>query len=350
MHHKILRIGSAMSSTRSILLLLAVLFTSHNALADRIYFTDGESITGVMVGIDDGKVSWTSAILGDLQIELRHVDFIESGDHFDLKLTGEELHNCWMFVKLDEQHLHCDEGVRPLLDWKLVVGAGETLMDPQPLLQQKGSVALALEDSSGNSDITKYDVNARSEFRLLDSRHTLALRYQDESADGEKTRESWLGSYQYDQFFTDQWFVTGNGFYETDEFRELDERYSVGMGMGYQFLETVYFDLLGKGTVNYVNEDFATGESRSRPAFLWNLDFAWRIDGGGVEMFHRHALLQSFEEGTDYEVNTLTGFKYPISGQLSSVVQLEYNYDNLPAEEAIEKVDRKWSVGVNYAF
>jgi len=27
---------------------------------------------------------------------------------------------------------------------------------------------------------------------------------------------------------------------------------------------------------------------------------------------------------------------------------LEYNYDNLPAEESIDKVDRKWSVGVNY--
>ncbi|QFU76694.1 DUF481 domain-containing protein [Halioglobus maricola] len=350
MLHTITWLGAAIRPAHPILLLFAFILLPQYALADRIYFTDGESITGTMVGIEEGKVLWTSAMLGDLNIELRHVDYIESGDHFDLRLTGTELHNCWMFIQREKQHLHCDEGVRPLADWKLVVAAGESLIDAPPVLQQKGSVILALEDSSGNSDIAKYDLNARSEIRLLDTRHTLALRYQDESADGEKTRESWLGSYQYDQFFTDQWFATGNAFYETDEFRDLDERYSMGVGMGYQFLETAYFDLLGKGTLNYVNEDFTTGESRSRPAFLWNLDFAWRIDGDGMELFHRHAILQSFEQGTDYELNTTTGFKYPISGQLSSVVQLEYNYDNLPAEEAIDKVDRKWSVGVNYAF
>lgn len=331
-----------------LLFVVAVLPTS--AHADRIYFSDGESITGALVGIDEGKVKWASAILGEVTADQRHVEYIESGDHFDLKLTGEELSNCWMFVQRDKQHLHCDEGVRPLSDWKLVIAAGETLAERPPMLHRKGDVVLALEDSSGNSDITKYDVNARTELRYLDTRHTIGLRYQDESADGDKTRESWLGTYQYDQFFTEQWFATGNAFYETDKFRELDQRTSVGLGMGYQFLETSYFDLLGKGTLNYVNEDFTTGRSNSRPAFLWNLDFAWRVDGEGVELFHRHVMLQSFEQGDDYEINTTTGFRYPINGSLSSVIQLEYNYDNLPAEETVDKIDRKWSVGVNYAW
>lgn len=328
-------------------LLFGILLASQ-AHANRLYFTDGESISGVFGGIADGKVKWTSAILGELSVDLHHVQKIESGDHFDLKLTGRELHNCWMFIQRDKQHLHCDEGVQPLADWKLVVSAGETLTEPQPLLQKKGSVALALEDASGNSNITKYDINARTELRYLESRHTIGLRYQDESAERQTTRQSWLTTYQYDQFFTDQWFATGNAFYEEDKFRELDRRTSAGLGMGYQFLETAYFDLLGKGTFNYVDEEFTTGINRNRPAFLWNLDFAWRVTGGGVELFHRHAMLQSFEKGEDYEINTTTGFKYPINGSLSSVIQLEYNYDNLPAETVVEKTDQKWSIGVNY--
>jgi putative salt-induced outer membrane protein YdiY len=320
------------------------------AQADRIYFTDGESITGVLVGIEEGKVKWSSAILGEVTADQRHVEYIESGDHFDLKLTGEELSNCWMFVQRDKQHLHCDQGVSPLSDWKLVVAAGQTLAKRPPVLHKKGDVVVALEDSSGNSDITKYDINARTELRYLDTRHTISLRHQDESADGDKTRKSWLGTYQYDQFFTEQWFATGNAFYETNKFRELDQRTSVGLGMGYQFLETTYFGLLGKGSLNYVDEDFTDGTSNTRPAFLWNLDFAWRVDGEGVELFHRHAMLQSFEKREDYEINTITGFRYPINGSLSSVIQLEYNYDNLPAKETVDKIDRKWSVGVNYAW
>ena len=319
-----------------------------SATADRLHFADGESITGTFAGIADGHVQWTSVILGDLSIGQNHVDYIESGSRFDLQTTGSELSNCWMFIQQTKQHLHCDQGVQRLGDWTLVVAAGETITQPQPLLQQKGGLILAMEDSAGNSDITRYDINARTELRYLESRHTIALRYQDESSNGVKTRESWLGSYQYDQFFTDQWFATGNAFYEEDKLRELDQRASVGLGMGYQFLETPYFDLLGKGTLNYVDERFTTGVTRDRPAFLWNLDFAWRVNDQGVEVFHRHAALQSFEKQSDYEVNTTTGLKYPINGAFSSIFQLEYNYDNLPAEASIDKVDRKWSVGVNY--
>lgn len=328
----------------------AVLCLPIPALADRIYFDNGESITGVLTRIEEGRVVWTSAILGEVMADQRHVKYIESGDHFDLKLTGEELSNCWMFVQRNRQHLHCDQGVRPLLDWKLVVAAGVTLPERPPELHRRGDLVLALEDSTGNSEITRYDINSRTELRYLDTRHTIGLRYQDESAEGETTRESWLGSYQYDQFFTERWFATGNAFYEKDKFRELDQRASAGLGMGYQFLETAYFDLLGKGSLNYVDEELTIGVSRSRPAFLWNLDFAWRVDGEGVELFHRHAMLQSFEQGDDYEINTTTGFRYPINGRFSSVIQLEYNYDNLPAQETVEKTDRKWSVGVNYAW
>lgn len=327
--------------------LLAVVCASH-AAADRLHFNDGESITGAMLGIADGQVQWNSAILGDLFIDLHHVRYIESGDHFDIEITGEEMSNCWMFLQRGKQHLHCDEGIQQLSNWQLVVAAGETITEPQPWLKKKGSVILALEDATGNTDITRYDFNVRTELRYLESRHTIGVRYQDESSNGDKTRESWLGSYQYDQFLTEQWFATGNAFYEEDRFRDLDQRASVGAGAGYQFLETAYFDLSGKGSLNYVKERFSTGTVRERPAFLWNLDFLWRVDGAGVEVFHRHAILQSFEQGDDFEVNTISGLKYPINGSLSSIVQLEYNYDNLPAETAIDKVDRKWSIGVNY--
>jgi hypothetical protein len=30
------------------------------------------------------------------------------------------------------------------------------------------------------------------------------------------------------------------------------------------------------------------------------------------------------------------------------VIQLEYDYDNLPAESAVDKKDQKWSIGINY--
>ncbi|MEM1113463.1 MAG: DUF481 domain-containing protein [Pseudomonadota bacterium] len=336
------------NSLRRAVLTGLLLLLCNPALADRIYFSNGESITGTLEGVEQGKVQWTSPMLGSLNIEQHHVSWIETDERYDLKTSRRTLTNCWMYKQRERQLLQCDEGVHSLTDWKLVVKAGEALQGPQPFLTQTGGVVIAAENSSGNNNIDKYNVDARTELRLIETRHTLALRYQEESAEGQNTRNMWRTSYQYDQFFTQQWFLTGNAFYEEDEFRELDQRYSAGIGMGYQFLETSYFDLNGKGTINYVDEQFDTGEQRQRPALLWNLDFKWRFNDRGVEMYHRHFLLQSFTETDDFEISTVTGFKYPISGKLNSVIQLEYDYDNLPAEGNVDKRDQKWSIGLNY--
>ena len=139
------RLSAAPARAARVALVGLILLVPAWAAADRIHFTDGESITGVLVSIDSGKVKWQSAILGELEVEQRYIEYIESGDRFDLKLTGEEMHNCWMFIQRDSQHLHCDEGVQPLADWKLVIAAGETLVEPQPLVQQRGNVTLALD-------------------------------------------------------------------------------------------------------------------------------------------------------------------------------------------------------------
>ncbi len=320
------------------------------AQADRLYFTDGESINGTLLGVENGKVKWASSILGELLVELHHVELIQSDDRFDLTTSGQELSNCQVSVEQEEQQLQCDQGIESLSNWKLVIAAGATLAEPVPILAQQGNLKVAAEHSSGNNKITKYNIDAHSEVRFLESRHTIDMRYNEESAENTTTRNMWRASYQYDQFFTRQWFTTGIGFYEEDEFKDIDQRTSVGLGVGYQFLETNYLNLRGKGTVNYLDEQFGNGVTRTAPAFLWNLDFVWKFGDRGTEFFHRHAMLQAFDGADDFEITTTTGFLYPINGHFSSVIQMEYDYDNLPADDLIHKKDEKWSLGIDYSW
>lgn len=341
-------------SSRSVLLLLtfvmSIVLAGMPARADRLNFTDGESITGTLKGIADGKVTWSSGILGDLAIAQHHIESIESLDHFDIETSGQELTSCWMYVQHEKQHLFCDQGDQTIASWTLVVAMGDSLSEPPPALAQKGNIKIAAEDSNGNNNITKYNVEARSEWRYIESRHTFALSYNEESAESQSTRNAWRTSYQYDQFFTKQWFATGNALYEEDKFKDIDQRSIVGLGLGYQFLETNYLNLLGKGTINYVDEQLSNGTERTTPAFLWNLDFSWRLNEKGTEFFHRHAMLQSLENGSDFEMSSLTGIKYPINGHFSSIFQVEYDYDHLPADGTIDKNDEKWSLGLDYSW
>jgi putative salt-induced outer membrane protein YdiY len=334
--------------------LLAIIFvlielSSMSAWADRLHFADGESISGTLVGITAGVVNWSSPNLGELAIEQHHIASIESLEHFDMKTSGRELTNCSLSVQSESQHLQCDQGDQTIASWTLVVELGNAFAE-RPILAQKGSVKIAAEDSNGNTNITKYNVDGRSEWRYIESRHTFALLYQEESAESTSTRNMWRTAYQYDQFFTEQWFAAGSAFYEEDKFKDIEQRSAVGLGLGYQFFETSYLNLSGKGTINYVDEQLTNGAERANSAFLWNLNLSWRLNDKGTEFFHRHALLQSLENGSDFEMNTFTGLKYPINGHFSSVFQVEYDYDNLPADSSVDKNDEKWSLGLDYSW
>jgi len=332
--------------TVSLALALSLLFAGP-AGAARMYLDNGEAISGTLLGVSGGRVDWQSAILGELSVDQGHVQFIETDDEFDLRMSGRTLNNCWMYRDHGHQLLHCDQGVERLFDWKLVQAAGTPVSEPRPLLVQRGDVKVMIEDSNGNTNLEKYDLDGNLELRYAETRHTLRLRYVEENANGNTTQDRWRGSYRYDQFLTEQWFLAGNAFYEEDEFKDLDSRTSVGLGGGFQFIETDFVDLVATVTGNYVDEQFAEGEGRHTPALLWNLDFRWRFNERGVELFHRHAALQSLDSTRDYELESASGFRYPINGHFSSVLQFEYSYDNTPADEA-GKTDRKLSVGMDY--
>jgi putative salt-induced outer membrane protein YdiY len=336
-------------SARLLGLVIVFMAASSPSYGGRLFLPENESISGSLVSIDEGRLRWSSPVLGELTVGLQHVEYIESERRFDVQTSAQEWGACVMSVDQSlGQMLHCDEGTEFIGSWILVTSVEEVVDEPLPILAQIGSLKLAAENSSGNSNISKYRLDGFSELRLLESRHTINLRYDEESASDTTTRNMWRTSYQYDQFFTRKWFATGNAFYEEDEFKDLDERSSVGLGLGYQFLETYDMQLNGKGTVNYLDERFSNGVERTTPAFLWNLDFVWRFNDKGMRFFHRHAFLVAFDEGDDFELATTTGFQYPINGHFSSVIQLEYDYDERPADDLIRKKDAKWSVGVDY--
>jgi hypothetical protein len=57
------------SLTTVVYCLVSVLLLPAVAVADRINFTNGESITGVLTGAEEGEVKWASSVLGDLLVE-----------------------------------------------------------------------------------------------------------------------------------------------------------------------------------------------------------------------------------------------------------------------------------------
>ena len=66
-----------------------------------------------------------------------------------------------------------------------------------------------------------------------------------------------------------------------------------------------------------------------------------------IEFFHTNQLLISVEDADNSQFNANMGFDFPLVEDLFTKFSLKWNYDNQPAE-GIEKIDRSFTIGLNY--
>jgi hypothetical protein len=70
-----------------------------------------------------------------------------------------------------------------------------------------------------------------------DHRHQLDLRFDRKEQDGTITKEQYNSNYNYSWFFADRWFLGAGIGYERDPIRQLTDRYTPGIGVGFRAIE-----------------------------------------------------------------------------------------------------------------
>ena len=249
---------------------------------------------------------------------------------------------------LPEQWVMCEDRGFILTSWKQVSRFFE-FRPPEPdRLKSSGSILLAIEDETGNTDERTIDWDIRTELRYRKSRHIITFENTLESKSGKDTKDERMIAYQSDRFVTDRWFFAGNGSWEENKFKDISSKWIVGAGAGYQFFETDLLTLSTQGGVSYVDEEFNTAdEPRDYPALRWSTNYRWVVDESGLEFFHTNVMYQSLQSTSNWNIDSNTGFTLPMIGRLKANFIFEYDYDNLPAS-GFEKEDRIWKVGFSY--
>ncbi|MCB1616702.1 MAG: DUF481 domain-containing protein [Pseudomonadales bacterium] len=217
----------------------------------------------------------------------------------------------------------------------------------KPVWKQKGSVRVAASSSSGNTDEEHWDISAKSQFSKQKHRHTIALDFENEVDNNGHSDEFYETKYAYDWFFDKNWFLNGNASYTRDVASDIDARYKLGSGIGYQFWSNENRHLEVEGGLVYVDQNYVSkgNQQTDYMAARWALDWWQRWDS--LKLFHDHELVGSFEKGSDFTLETDTGIKYLINKQLYGEFKYEWDHDNLPAK-GTDKNDSKWTLGVGY--
>lgn len=318
------------------------------AQAGVLLLGNGDRISGDLIGVGNGHVSWRSDLFGDIQVPQVNVRLIDSRGLFEVALDAERhLDGCQIQSIPGRQLLNCEQGIVDLASWRLVQS-----MSVLPLLRREpwrtdGSVSVAGSNKSGNTDEVSLNVDAMLEVRRGAFRHTLGAEYDRKNSAEARIEDMSRYTYQYDYFFSDRWYYNGTLGTERNRFADVSHRNHVGGGLGHQFFDTEFVRLSVELGPSYVWEEFITDVDREALFLRAATRFSWRLTRSGIEFFHRNSLLQSLDQGEDWEIESDTGFKLPIYGGLNAQLQLEYDYDNLPSNDAVPE-DRVWSLGLGY--
>ena len=331
-----------------------VLFLISPINADQLTLNNGDILSGSLIGIADGKLVWVNTVLGELEIDQNMIATIQTNQSFDLDTDFGLLKNCMLMTQGQRQFLECKTQKLALESWRWVSLLAYEIDSKNAIensFQKNGEVKISLEETSGNSNSEKYDVDATLIIKHKEMRHTFAFEIDNDKTSDEKIKDEWKFSYVYDHFITQKWFVSANTSYEEDEFKNLDHKTSIGLGAGYQFVQNSTISLSSTAGFNYMEQEQTTGEKDDSSALRLMLDYRWKPFQGekSMEFYHKNELINALSGASYYTFESLTGINFPINGRLHSVLEYEYDYNSEPAVGK-DSSDRKWSVGVRYKW
>jgi len=215
-----------------------------------------------------------------------------------------------------------------------------------------GTVSFGLTFTDGNTETLNAAAGFDAERRGEDDRVTLKAfwNYAEQEIDkkNEITQRNMGGSGKYDYFATEKLYYLGIAGAEADEFANLDLRYYVGAGAGYQFREDEKIKLSGEAGINYFAEDYEVGGDEEYVAGRAAYNYA-NILNDKVVVEQTGEVFQGFEDIEDFNAKLDTRCRATLTDTMFAQAQWVMDYDNTPAPHAY-RLDHRVILSLGWSF
>ncbi|MFK7816456.1 MAG: YdiY family protein [Gammaproteobacteria bacterium] len=207
----------------------------------------------------------------------------------------------------------------------------------RPNFINKGQINFGLDIERGNSEVDDYHLDSETEFRWLHDRLSFELNGDLQDSNGRSSQQNAEFLTDYDHFLNDKLFTSTSLLLEHDRFADLNLRTTLTAGMGYQIFEDRRMNLFIEGGPGYIWENFDEDDNDNFPIAFWALQFdRYLFERWGLQAFHDHRYSQSFEGVSDFIFTSSTGLRIPLANNLQATIQFNYDWDNMPSENADE--------------
>jgi len=228
-------------------------------------------------------------------------------------------------------------------------GKGTDLPLSAPSIELTGRWSIGINMTDGNSDARSYYGDTELVARAKKQRLTVGGRYNRVENSGNPSLDYQSGHMKFDSFLNGKMYLHSNVTGIWDRFKDIRLKSSLGLGLGYQFLETAVTKLSFELSGSYVNEDHIVADDKEFTSSRWSLNAAHFLYEDLLELFHKQSGLVSLIDTADTSIQAQTGLRFRIYDGLVATAQLNHNWDNTPSP-GLRRLDETYLLTFGHKF
>lgn len=317
---------------------------------DVIVLKNGDRMTGKVVSMSGGTIVLKNDLLGDVKVPLDTVQTLSTAGTVDVTADdGEKFKRRITGIEGGDLLLSPAEGREALR-----IPLARLKAFNEPPATWTGSITAGATLSSGNTDRRGVSASANAVRRTLDDRISAKADWQyseEKNASGqpwEISQRRVFGELQYDYFVSKKVYVYANTSALYDVKKDLQLRYQIGAGLGYQLIEEKTVKAGVEAGLAYYSENYRsatpdedTVAARAAGKLDWEI-LPW------LRFLEDATWFPSLENG-DYVVTFDSRLQFTMIDNFFAQLQWLVDYDNSPSTGR-ERTDQLVGLSIGWNF
>jgi len=302
---------------------------------DWIQLTSGEWLKGEIIALYDESLEFDSKELDDLTLEWKDIQQIRSAQTMQVAFLDDTIATGQVLMDGDVVRVMGEEDYESTRSQVLSITAG----GPRKRDLWSGKLSAGLDIKSGNTDQTEYSAQVNLKRRSPNNRINIDYFGDFSETDGTTTSDSQRASAAWNRFLSDRFYITPlYGEYYRDPFQNIDSRWSIGVGLGYQLVDTSKVEWkvdtgLGYQTTTFGGVPEGDPESNDSPALAVGTRYENKFTGWMEYFFDYRFFIVNEESGT-YTHHLITGLEFDLWGDFDFDVSWVWDRTKNPQENS----------------
>jgi len=324
---------------------LTLILYSAESSADKVILENGDTLTGTVVKVVDGKLTLKTDYSGPIEIQVSKIRKIFTDNPAEIHLTSGEVLKGKIETKEEGQIIVEKSPERETTSVALEKVAS---VNPPPPKEWSGSINVGGNIQTGNTDRKGIIVDAQATRKTDRDKIFLHYLFNYAQENGETTSRSQFGEGEYDYFFTKHFYAYGALSLLNDKFANYQLRTIVGPGVGYQAWDDPVKALSFEAGLSYQDNNYYQGKDQSFLTARLGLGFRYKIFDF-VILSDRFMFYPSIGEGGQYTFRNEAALTAPLGARWTLKLANIIDYNSNP-QPGFERADVQYLLTLGFSF